>query len=1218
MKFAVRSIACGLLIMLCCVLDIQAVEKPHSRADLSDNDRISLLLQRLNRAITARDINEFGHCLNPDIMYNRARRDSVFSRFDAVLNRLDELSSALIKEKRLPSDAHLASAVHIENEAAASIMPDGARLKVNVYLGDNPFHYKSLVDLHLSKWLGMYGVSNPTDLCDALDESMSSLLADPNLLDIRHVAADVSNNVKSTDEISNFLVHKPFYSDGGKNTTIDVFTRSEAQANFEGKNLFSRAHDILETIVYDPGLGDAWGMVSSDGNWNRFIAFADRGYSGQPVIFGRDYHMGPQFDQENISFNFPAGISLLTDQDLFVCDYYNNQIGVYWINLSTNQLEDVAAIGNRLYGNLNLNNPIDVDAGHIPMYLPDIVNCSFRNWLVICDQGNNRVVLTDRQGGDVCELGGDSPEQYLNRPTAVAFGRDEQSGWQTFDVYVVDNGNNRVVRFACDFCCDLPPIYDGFITTDAGIFETDAYLSSIDVDGFGQVYVLDSYNGYVYKFASDLTYIGRWGGIGTDVDHLYFPARMAITRGWQNEYVDECGDEILVPARMGDVLITDFYTDTTGIKRYRFRNEISDFAAEYQMRDCNSDTLAGDRFDVEWYQDDFGRIEVDFAIAGEGIVEQYSQLCRPGYKWLGFSLPYDAPENSLYAFTIRLYSPYGGALEQELSRSGVYDRGDCNYPPYIDSTYLVGNDSCFMTNTYGEYVCSVAVQDNDHAPNELTYIWETYPDIGSFCFYNEIGMLDSCTYMTTTNENHITLETYWGKETPLIEPMGVPYAIFGVRVEDPLGGWIARYHYMPLNEGEHSCEPDTAYTSGCPILYYDDKGEWRLVNNLIAEIEGEKTLAPVSEIYPVYDISTDQSGEIRLRITEETDEVSSLKSIRAAIVDYPTTVKPVFTNHNNLFALGDKRILPTVAYTEFRDTITGKVNKEDGNYFSDTGPGQIIIEYDLGKMWMSFGKSLSDIPGGTGIQPPDKGHLKRLANSETVRSGLYEVLVLSEHGDWAPVAAVYPRLVHLPQYVELADFIFDNHLVLRIDYDGDIELDCLPFYLFTRLDVSPQPLRLASAYHSINGKISDCILEENSSEVVLKEGEYLDLVFQGRPPKAGYKQLLLLSTRGRYEKAESGIGEEEKIVFNQNYPNPFNPNTNFSFYLPSSMPVKLKIYNVLGQVVRVLVDGPMETGNHVVPWDSRNNNGEIVASGVYFTHFMAGDYTASKKIEVLK
>ena len=68
----------------------------------------------------------------------------------------------------------------------------------------------------------------------------------------------------------------------------------------------------------------------------------------------------------------------------------------------------------------------------------------------------------------------------------------------------------------------------------------------------------------------------------------------------------------------------------------------------------------------------------------------------------------------------------------------------------------------------------------------------------------------------------------------------------------------------------------------------------------------------------------------------------------------------------------------------------------------------------------------------------------------------------------------------------------------------------------------------------------------------------------------------------------------------QNYPNPFNPSTTIRYQIPASGKVTLRIYNVLGQVIRTLVDDFQSAGSHAVSWNSRNDAGNAVATGVYF------------------
>jgi hypothetical protein len=91
----------------------------------------------------------------------------------------------------------------------------------------------------------------------------------------------------------------------------------------------------------------------------------------------------------------------------------------------------------------------------------------------------------------------------------------------------------------------------------------------------------------------------------------------------------------------------------------------------------------------------------------------------------------------------------------------------------------------------------------------------------------------------------------------------------------------------------------------------------------------------------------------------------------------------------------------------------------------------------------------------------------------------------------------------------------------------------------------------------------------------------------------------------------------------QNYPNPFNPETWIPYTLSKKAHVIVKIYNISGQLVRVLDLGEQEAGMYVSKekaayWDGKNDEGEDVASGVYFYQIHAGDYVSTKRMVVIK
>ena len=85
-----------------------------------------------------------------------------------------------------------------------------------------------------------------------------------------------------------------------------------------------------------------------------------------------------------------------------------------------------------------------------------------------------------------------------------------------------------------------------------------------------------------------------------------------------------------------------------------------------------------------------------------------------------------------------------------------------------------------------------------------------------------------------------------------------------------------------------------------------------------------------------------------------------------------------------------------------------------------------------------------------------------------------------------------------------------------------------------------------------------------------------------------------------------------------NYPNPFNPSSSIQYALGEDGQVTLKIYNMLGQLVRTMVDDFQSAGYHQVVWDGRSESGEAVASGIYVYRLTAGNLVETRKMQLMK
>ncbi|MEA2095085.1 MAG: T9SS type A sorting domain-containing protein [Candidatus Cloacimonadota bacterium] len=100
------------------------------------------------------------------------------------------------------------------------------------------------------------------------------------------------------------------------------------------------------------------------------------------------------------------------------------------------------------------------------------------------------------------------------------------------------------------------------------------------------------------------------------------------------------------------------------------------------------------------------------------------------------------------------------------------------------------------------------------------------------------------------------------------------------------------------------------------------------------------------------------------------------------------------------------------------------------------------------------------------------------------------------------------------------------------------------------------------------------------------------------------------------------VGADDEVVTTtkllSNYPNPFNPVTNIAYSINETGNVTIDVYNLKGQLVKSLVNEVIETGDHIVTWNGRDNSNKSVASGVYFYKMKSSNYTATKKMILMK
>lgn len=100
--------------------------------------------------------------------------------------------------------------------------------------------------------------------------------------------------------------------------------------------------------------------------------------------------------------------------------------------------------------------------------------------------------------------------------------------------------------------------------------------------------------------------------------------------------------------------------------------------------------------------------------------------------------------------------------------------------------------------------------------------------------------------------------------------------------------------------------------------------------------------------------------------------------------------------------------------------------------------------------------------------------------------------------------------------------------------------------------------------------------------------------------------------------SQDGIAPLIVNALHPNYPNPFNPHTSISYDLKEKSDVRLNIYNTKGQLVRKLVDEPQSAGHHLIVWNGIDSTGQKVSSGLYLYKIQSGNYSATRKMIMMK
>ncbi|MEE8578190.1 MAG: T9SS type A sorting domain-containing protein, partial [candidate division Zixibacteria bacterium] len=215
----------------------------------------------------------------------------------------------------------------------------------------------------------------------------------------------------------------------------------------------------------------------------------------------------------------------------------------------------------------------------------------------------------------------------------------------------------------------------------------------------------------------------------------------------------------------------------------------------------------------------------------------------------------------------------------------------------------------------------------------------------------------------------------------------------------------------------------------------------------------------------------------------------------------------------------------------------------------------------------------------------------------TVADLVYLIRVIV--GDAPPMPKPNPDVV-----VEATFGIVDGSLTIRnaTDQVGAIYL-LIEGEAEPTLNANAFGMEMETRYDGVDTRVLIYNLE---GKTFLEEGAILDLngAHSIKSIEAGSFSGIVMAARIDNLPRDFALG--------QNYPNPFNPTTTVQFSLPVSSEWELTIFNILGQQVQ-RITGQSDAGFHSVEFD-----GSRFASGVYFYRFMAGDFSHTRKMVLLK
>jgi len=169
---------------------------------------------------------------------------------------------------------------------------------------------------------------------------------------------------------------------------------------------------------------------------------------------------------------------------------------------------------------------------------------------------------------------------------------------------------------------------------------------------------------------------------------------------------------------------------------------------------------------------------------------------------------------------------------------------------------------------------------------------------------------------------------------------------------------------------------------------------------------------------------------------------------------------------------------------------------------------------------------------------------------------------------------------------------------VTIESDGYVGAVQMTLSHIGSIDIEMSKSSFVSGYHTEGNTTTIVIVKPESTELFTVDGNYT------------IEEVLVANADGYID---VNVYDDVTYSISGIYPNPFNPETTIEYMIPSEEMVSVSVYDLTGKMVATLSSGVQSAGYHSVSW----NAGDM-PSGLYFVKFVAGTYTETQKIMLVK